>query len=161
MAIETDNTVSLGDLAGLHRVIQENADHRELAELPVRVGTYLDERRFDDLEALFVEEARVRTPGGSVQGRHAIVAQAARNHTETDVTQHLMGSPLVEIEGDRASIRVPALVTFASARDHADVRRTLGEQYSIQAVRTENGWRIQSLETAPAWATGDVPAPAR
>ena len=141
--------------------LRTHADLHELAELAVRVGAYLDERRFDDLGALFVEEASVRTPGGAARGRAAIVAQAARHHTRAEVTQHLMGTPLVELDGDRASIRVPALVTFDSVEDPTTVRRTLGETYRVHAVRTADGWRIETLETTPAWATGDVPAPAR
>ena len=51
-------------------------DRQEITELVYRLGTCLDDGRFDDMRALLVDEATVRTPGGTAAGRDAVVAPA-------------------------------------------------------------------------------------
>jgi hypothetical protein len=60
--------------------IQQLVDHNEITNLVYRLGAYLDDRRFDEMRSLFVKEATVRTPGGTGEGRKALIAQAKRTH---------------------------------------------------------------------------------
>ena len=137
--------------------IHDLADRTEITNLVYRLGACLDDRRFDDMRSLLVDEATVRTPGGTARGREAVIAQARRNHQPDEPTQHVITSPLVELDGDRATVRANLVVNFAAPalRDEslpAPPRKyTLGEIYHFDLVRTSEGWRITSVESTPVW----------
>jgi 3-phenylpropionate/cinnamic acid dioxygenase small subunit len=134
-------------------------DRQDIENLVQRLAACLDDGRFDDMKSLFTVDATARTPGGTAEGRDALIAQAARNHTPDTATQHLLGGLLIELAEDTASVRANALVTFA---DRADGRPelTMGEVYRFSASRTDEGWRLTRVETAPTWRTRGSAAPA-
>ncbi len=133
-------------------------DRRDVEDLVQRLAACLDDGRFDDMASLFTADATARTPGGVAEGRDALVAQAARNHTPDKATQHLIAGVLVDLAEHTAAVRANALVTFA---DRADGRPALmmGEVYRFSARRTEEGWRLTSVQTTPTWRTQGSPAP--
>jgi 3-phenylpropionate/cinnamic acid dioxygenase small subunit len=148
---------TLDDVARLKRQVAELTDHNEITKLVYRLGAILDDRRFDEMHSLLVEAATVRTPGGTAEGREAVIAQARRNHQPDEPTQHVITSPLVEMDGDRAKVRANLVVNFA-APAHGDEslpapprKYTLGETYHFDVVRTSHGWRFSTVETTPVW----------
>jgi 3-phenylpropionate/cinnamic acid dioxygenase small subunit len=134
-------------------------DRRKIEDLVQRLAACLDDGRFDDMRSLFTADATVRTPGGTAEGRDALVAQAARNHTPDKATQHLIGGVLIELAGHTAAVRANALVTFAGRAD-GQPELVMGEVYRFSARRTDDGWRLTSVETAPTWRMQGSPAPA-
>jgi 3-phenylpropionate/cinnamic acid dioxygenase small subunit len=94
--------------------IQQLVDHNEITNLVYRLGAYLDDRRFDEMRSLFVEEATVRTPGGTAEGREALIAQAKRNHQPDEPTQHVITNVLVLLDGDHAKVRANLVVNLAT-----------------------------------------------
>ena len=146
------------------------ADRYEIETLVHRVGLALDEGRFDDLRAIYTDDAVVRTPGGVGEGIDALVAQAARNHLPDDAIQHLITGVLIDLdpEGDRATIRANHVVVFVY-RDPAAVPLTplwsepptaVGAVYRFTARRTAAGWRLTSMVSEPVWASFSVVRPA-
>jgi hypothetical protein len=137
--------------------VRQLVDHHEITDLVYRLGAVLDDRRFDEMRSLLVEEATVRTPGGTAEGREALIAQATRNHHPDEPTQHLITNVLVELAGDRAEVRANLVVNFASPgiRDVAlpapPRKYTLGETYHFDVVRTSEGWRFSRVESRPVW----------
>ncbi len=150
-----------GKAIHLERVsrLESLTDRLELQELVSRLAAALDEHRFDDLGALFLEDATVRTPGGEARGPAALVAQAARNHENYDRLQHLVAGVVVDLDGDRAAVRANLVGVFGRSPENLPAR-VLGGLYRLEAVRTEDGWRFASLEVRPVWFYGDVPVPA-
>ncbi|SDQ76557.1 nuclear transport factor 2 family protein [Thermostaphylospora chromogena] len=151
------------DLQWLRRRVRELTDREEITDLVYRLSVALDEGRFEELKSIFTDDAVAQTPGGLAQGRDALIAQAARNHSSEERIQHLIGNVLIDMDGDRADVRANLLATFASpgtadAQDTArlapEPRLTLGEVYRFQAVRTPHGWRLSRVETTPLWTTG-------
>jgi SnoaL-like domain len=67
--------------------VQELVDRDEITNLVYRLGLFLDDRRFDEMRSLLVDEATVRTPGGTAEGREALIAQARRNHQPDRITR--------------------------------------------------------------------------
>ncbi|MGP4022979.1 nuclear transport factor 2 family protein [Actinomadura sp. 3N407] len=120
-------------------------DRQELTELVGRLGLWLDEKQFDEGRAVFTEDAEVHTPGGVAEGVDALAAQARRHHTVP--TQHFITNPLIDVDGDRATIGANLLVVFA----HEGGPRLLGERYELEAARTEAGWRISRVQARPIW----------
>jgi hypothetical protein len=144
--------------------VRQLLDRTDITNLVHRLGVCLDEGRFDVMADLFVEEATASTPGGTAQGRLALVAQAARNHQPEDRIQHVITNVLVDLDGDRATVRANLVVHFsAPAGEPAlapPLRFTLGEVYRFEAVRTPPGWRLSRVETTPVWMSGTRPQPA-
>jgi len=143
---------------------QRLVDHNEITELVYRLGMCLDEGRFDRMRSLLVEEATARTPGGTANGREAVIAQARRNHRPDQLIQHIITNVLVELNGDQAKVRANLVVHFASAADARvatpapPIRFSLGEVYHFDAQRTAHGWRLSRVETSPIWMSG-TPGP--
>jgi 3-phenylpropionate/cinnamic acid dioxygenase small subunit len=131
-------------------------DRAELAELLARQGEWLDEQRFDEVGTIFTPDAVVRTQGGQSEGLEALAAQARRVHSDFAKTQHLTSGVLIEVDGDRATVRANLVAVFV--RDAATGQPTgvVGERYRFEAIRTPAGWRFSSLEVSPVWRYGDL-----
>lgn len=148
---------ALADVTRLERQVAELTDRNEIINLVFRLGAVLDDRRFDEMRSLLIDAATVRTPGGTAEGRDALIAQARRNHQPDEPTQHVIANPIVELNGDRAKVRANLVVNFAAParRDEslpAPPRKyTLGETYHFEVVRTSEGWRFSGVESRPVW----------
>ncbi|GAA1971046.1 hypothetical protein GCM10009838_32910 [Catenulispora subtropica] len=128
--------------------IQTLADRAEITDLFVKLGRCLDEHRFDELHELFTEDVVGTTPGGTQNGRDALVAQARRNHEDYDRLTHQFTSVLVEVDGDAGSIRAYVTGSFGHEADPRP-ERVLTGLYRNKVVRTTGGWRISELTVEP------------
>ena len=142
--------------------LHDLVDRSDITDLVYRVGVCLDEGRFDEMRSLFVEQATARTPGGTAEGREALIAQAIRNHRPEDRVQHVITNVLVELDGDRAPVRANLVVQMASVANSGEtlappVQFTLGEVYRFDAIRTPAGWRLSGVEATPVWMSGTRP----
>ena len=151
--------MSISESAAITHV-QELLDRQEVSDLVNRLGACLDDGRFDDMRDLFVEEATARTPGGTAEGREALIAQARRNHTPNERVQHIITNLLIDLDGDRGEVRANLVVPFAATASNDQealappVRFALGEIYGFDVVRTSAGWRLSRVETVPVWMFG-------
>jgi hypothetical protein len=142
--------------------LQELQDRAEITDLVHRLGMCLDEARFDELRALLVEHATLRSPGGGVEGIDAIVAQAARIHSAGDGVLHTITNILIDVEGNTATARANLVVSFATplATDRPGqppmVMSIQGQVYHFDLVRLDGGWCISRIETIPVWQSGHL-----
>ena len=116
------------------------------------LGRFLDERDFDALRGLFTSDATVTTPGGTAIGHDELVDQARRRHSLDDGIQHIITNTLIELDGDRASVRANLLVSFARAGAGDPKPFLLGEVYRFELQRVGEGWRITTLRSTPVWS---------
>lgn len=147
-------TPTFDDINRLARQVAELTDRNEITALVYRVGAALDEGRFEDLRSVYTQDATASTPGGSVQGIDALIAQASRNHSPEQRIQHVITNVLIDFDGDRAQVRSNLIVRFASRASLSEPHFTLGEVYSFDAKRTADGWRLTRVETTPVWTVG-------
>ncbi|MFE2431060.1 nuclear transport factor 2 family protein [Streptomyces sp. NPDC059373] len=117
--------------------LQELADRADLATLLARQGLWLDEQRFDDAGTVFTEDATVHTQGGRSQGLQAITAQARRIHADFAAIQHTTSGVLIDLDGDRATVRANLIAAF--------VRDTAAPEPA--AVQVTPFWRPGDLAT--------------
>ncbi len=147
---------------GVDANVQQLVDRSETRDLVYRLAVSLDEGRFDEMRSLLVEEVTARTPGGTAEGREAVIAQASRNHSRDERIQHVTTNVLIELDGDRAHVRANLVVHFAPPADTPEsrlappVQFTLGEVYRFDVVRTSRGWRFSRVETSPVWMSGSL-----
>lgn len=138
-------------IAQIRHEVELLAGRSNITALVHRLGACLDEGDFDRLRSLFVEDVTAKTPGGEATGLDAVVAQATRNHSRDERIQHRITDVLIDLDGDRASVRANLNVTFSG---EPGAQFSLGAVYRFDAVRTPAGWRFARLEVVPVWTSG-------
>ncbi|MFB4267102.1 nuclear transport factor 2 family protein [Nonomuraea sp. GTA35] len=141
-------------------------DRADVTQLIYRLYACMDEGRFAGLSSVFSDDISVRTPGGLATGREAVIAQASRNHSTTERVQHFVHNPLVEVDGDHATVRADVIVTFTpdgtpDGRTAPEPRYTLSERFHYEATRSSEGWRLSRVDGTPVWARGTSPLAAQ
>lgn len=120
---------------------------REIHRALVRFARAMDERDWSALDEILAEDATADLGTGPLAGRAAIVAQMRSFLDECGPTQHLLGNPLIDVDGDRATSRiyvsdlhlgrgVRSHVTFSTLGDYHDRWRRQGGVWRI-AHRTK------------------------
>lgn len=129
--------------------VSDLRDRIEITDLIYHLYACMDEHRFEELDALFTEDATATTPGGTVQGRTLVIAQATRNHKDYDRLHHVITNVLVDLAGDRATVRANLVATFV--RDARQPEFAIGGVCRLRAQRTAQGWRLAGIEITPVW----------
>jgi hypothetical protein len=155
-------------LESLRDHLQQLADRQAITDLVTRLALMLDDKRYDQAPTIFTDDVRVRTAAGSALGPAAAVEHARRNHTVR--TQHAICGVLIDLHGDRSTAHANFINTFVPDSDQPGAqlvigntvqpqsRLMLGERYHFEAVRTDSGWRLSSIEVTRVWSSDAVPA---
>lgn len=97
-----------------------------------------------DYSALSGEDAADVTPAMLVDGWSTSLGAL-------DATQHLVGSVLVDVDGDDAT----ATSQFQAMHTFDGDTWTLGGHYAFRLRRSDVGWRIAAVAMTPTWSRGD------
>jgi ketosteroid isomerase-like protein len=106
----------------------------------IRAAHALDDKDWDAFGALFTEDARYRVHALDLTGRTTIVETLAPLMAPA-ITKHLLGFPIVEVDGDTAQAWSD-MTTSAGPKGSIAVA-TIG-RYHDTLVRTPDGWRLTS-----------------
>lgn len=120
----------------------------------------IDAKDYDALDAVFLPGATVdyRAAGGAVGTWPDMKGWLERALAAFPLTQHLIGLPLVRLDGDRANARTMLFNPMQLARTQGgDKLFFVGCTYVDDLVRTPDGWRIARRVEADFWAK-DPPA---
>ncbi len=123
--------------------IEEISDRLEIQDLLVAYSTAIDNRRFDDLDQVFTEDAYIdyRAMGG-VDGRFPEVkAWLAQVLPNFPAYAHMLGNFDVRVSGDTASSRTLCFNPMVLGGDQGQVL-FCGLWYDDEFVRTADGWRM-------------------
>jgi hypothetical protein len=160
------------DIETLQRQVRMLLDRAEISDLVDRFSRDLDdytleERRFDVawVRSYFTEDASVEYPVGSATGAERIAALIdGRGMAPFQRTQHVTTNYVIDLDGDRASVRFNLIATHVHAED---VRQRLGEPlgahftvgdyYEGETVRTDAGWRFSRQALHVTWTEGRPP----
>jgi hypothetical protein len=120
-------------------------DRLAIQDLIARYAVVVDSRDYDALDDLFTADARIDfTAFGGPDGTPAeIKTFLAANLGTFSRTQHMMGLPLIKLDGERASARTscnnPMVLLDA---DGSTKVWLIGLWYDDSLVRTADGWRF-------------------
>jgi hypothetical protein len=137
-----------------------------IAQAVVAFGLNADAHRWDDLVELFTPDVSVdytALQGGSpsVQKASELVESWKGLLPGFSGTSHLIGFPLVEIEGDHAKAEASFTATHViSETGQPDRLWMIGGRYEMGLVKLNDRWRIADVRLVPAWQFGDRELPA-
>lgn len=145
------------ELAKTRQQLQALLDEREITRGLSRFARILDTKRWDALSEVFAEDLSFDYgAGGEQQGMAALRNNMTRFLDLCGGTQHLIGSVLVDVDGDKAVSRA-----YVQARHQAvgatggPVFDTNGE-YIDRWERRPEGWRIVRRDAVWSALTGDA-----
>lgn len=140
----------------------EAVDHVRIASLLARYARALDDHDWDTVASCFLPTAVFSHPGGAADGAAAIVERARAALTPLTASQHLLGTVVIDLDGDRASA-----TSYFQAQHVREGAPGDGDTYLIAGtyhddlVRTGDGWRIEQRHQTYAWRSGNRAVVAR
>ncbi|MCZ0726643.1 nuclear transport factor 2 family protein [Mycolicibacterium iranicum] len=127
--------------------IEEISDRLEIQQLLIDYSTAIDQRRFDDLDAVFTPDAYIdyRVAGGIDGSFPEVKAWLKEVLPNFPAYYHLVGNADVRIsygpEGDTATSRAICFNPMAMGGDGGQIY-FVGIWYVDEFVRTDQGWRM-------------------
>ena len=124
-----------------------SADHEALRALGQRYARAADERDVDALAALFHPDAVIT----GARGEQPLEAwlETMRAPRAFPQSMHVLGDPLIELDGDTARLDTYAVVYQLGGEGQSDL--TLGIRYLDEAVRAGDGWLIRRRAATTIW----------
>ena len=145
------------ELAETRQQLQALLDEREITRGLSRFARILDTKCWDALSEVFAEDLSFDYgAGGEQQGMAALRSNMTRFLDICGGTQHLIGSVLIDVDGDEAVSRA-----YVQAR-HQAVGATGGAvfdtngEYIDRWERRPEGWRIVRRDAVWSALTGDA-----
>lgn len=159
------------EITALREQVQTLTDRAEITDFINRFARELDERvldprRFDKdwAKSFFTEDAQTTYPVGSFEGLDAVTDGIGSAMSKFVATQHVHANHIVELDGDRATVRWDLLATHVLREDAntqpGDERSrffTVGDYYEGEVVRTADGWRFRRMTLHVVWTKGKPP----
>lgn len=141
--------------------VQEISDRIEIQDLLARYTQAIDQRDWDALDRVFTPDAYIdySAMGGESGGVSEIKDFLARVMPMFESTQHLLGSSVVDIDGDTANARTIChnpMVLRGGDDPHLLV---CGLWYRDKLVRTPAGWRISERVEERSYIKEEPPCP--
>jgi hypothetical protein len=136
---------------------QELSDRQEIVDVITRYTRAIDTRSWDDLDAVFTEDAildysAVGGPAEPLAVARPWVAQGLEGFLRY---QHVIGQVSIELDGDTAS--ATAYFTNPMVAPNPDGTENLvevGGYYHHDLVRTPDGWRSRRMVDETIWMRG-------
>jgi hypothetical protein len=154
------------ELAGLRRQVRVLQDRAEIGDLLDRYTTSmdrLDATGFDDAWArsMFTDDVVLEYPPGTHHGIHGVGHFHAEVMGRFEATWHLSGNHLVDLDGDRADVRMTLTATHVHPPETRGQRGedpfVVGDYFDAEVVRAPAGWRIRWMRLTVVWVSGVPP----
>ena len=141
--------------------LQEISDRIEIQDLLARYTHAIDTRDWNALDRIFTPDARIDYSafGGAAGGLDEIKTFLAESMPMFESFQHLVGSSVVDIDGDTATARTIChnpMVLKGGQDPHLLV---CGLWYRDRLVRTGAGWRIAERVEERSYMKEEPPCP--
>jgi SnoaL-like domain len=153
-AIDADAGTTLRDQ------VQALSDRAEIAQLCDRYVMHLDWDRDNDewLGSVFTDDAHLAFPMGEYQGLGGIAEFQEMGRRNYTASHHISANNYIELDGDRARVRVHLVAVHVGRREEPGRHFDLGGHYDAEAVRTPAGWRFRRFTFSIVWHSGETPA---
>jgi hypothetical protein len=137
--------------------LQTLLDEREILQLVNRYCRALDTKDWLLLDDVFVVDATADLAGPSpLVGIEAIRARIRVALEHLDVSQHLVGTHEVSVDGDLASHRCYLQAQHVRREASGGINYIVGGRYEDRLARTDVGWRIVHRTLVVMWTEGNI-----
>lgn len=138
-------------------------DRLQISELLSRYFAAVDDKCIDMriVKATFASDGKIVRPDGSaLVGWKDIFDGQNKSFARFRATHHVMTDPVIDIEGNEAEMRANLTAMHLWKFNESDPNSltshfVAGLVFSVRALRTSDGWRINELSNRNVWRTGD------
>lgn len=125
----------------------------EIQQLLAAYVFAIDAKDYDALDHIFIPDAEIdyRATGGAAGSYAEIKPWLAKALAHFSYTQHLIGLPLIRLDGNTATARTMLFNPMQLSRPAGDHLFLLGCTYADELVRTAAGWRIAKRVETDFW----------
>jgi hypothetical protein len=136
-----------------HDTLLRELSHRaEISELLARNWRMMDDKDFDNTDALYTDDITLAMPGGRSITGVADVVEATRALNEPyQATQHNGCSMSIELDGDRATVHANVIGVLVGREKEAPPVSVTAVGARVGVVHTERGWRMNRIELTPRY----------
>lgn len=131
------------------------SDRQAIIDVAIAYTWALDEKQFDQLNAVFAADATAELHGVRCEGRDAIIARIERPLSLLDATQHIVGNHQVDVDGDSATHRCYLQSQHVKRGTPGGDNYLIGGVYEDRLARTPDGWRITHRTMTAVWTDGN------
>ncbi|OCC25479.1 DUF4440 domain-containing protein [Croceicoccus estronivorus] len=140
----------------MDQTLQALLDEREITRGLSRFARILDTKSWDDLGDVFAHDLTFDYgTGGEQQGIETLRTLMRSFLDKCGGTQHLLGSILIDVDGDRATSRAYVQARHQRVDDHTGPVVDSNGEYVDQWMRRPEGWRIVRRDSLWATHSGD------
>lgn len=131
------------------------SDENAVRNVIARTAITQDARDWEGHAACYLPDARYTHPKGEIEGAEAIVARSEGALSKLDVSQHLIGTVHVVVDGDSAEST--AYFVAQHVREAAEGGRLyiIAGTYRDTFTRFEGEWRIAHRRQTYSWRDGN------
>lgn len=136
--------------------MSELEDRIAIQDVLARYTVAIDTHAWDDLDVVFTPDATIDyTSSGGIEGRYPEVkAWLAEVLPGFAMTQHLVGLPVITLDGDAAMSRTEFYNPMGQRQPDGSLSLFfVGGSYQDRLVRMPAGWRIAERTEVQAWST--------
>lgn len=131
-------------------------DQVDIWQLTTAYAQALDERDWSALGAVFADDGIMNFAAyGEVKGPEAIAETCASALQRLDLSQHMVGSHRIEVDGDEGRCTCHFLAHAVRADAEGGAVYLIGGTYWDTVKRTEAGWRIVQRDQAITFTDGN------
>lgn len=134
--------------------LQEISDRLEIQDLNYRYADIIDQRRFDELQDVFSDDAWIdySAVGGAVGDKQSTIDFLKKALPAFKCYQHLNANIQITVNGDTATGRVMCFnpQELMLGKDKSQLFM-MGLWYNDEYVRTPKGWRMRRRSEVMSW----------
>ena len=134
------------------QALRQLLDRAEITDLLSRRGRLGDEMRYDEVRDVFADDVVFVSHDGIERARGADTLRdmLAGLTAKYSAFHHAITNTLVELDGDRATVRSNIVATHVLKDDPTKTWVVKGS-YHDEAIRTPNGWRLSRCQPHRIW----------
>lgn len=140
--------------------LDDLVDRAEIVDVLMNYATGIDSRDWPRYRSVFADEIELDfsswsgNPPSTLAGDDW-VAGVRGTLSGFDGTQHMLTNPVVELDGDRATVTL-----YMNAHHYLNIEgehhlHSIGGYYTHRMVRTADGWRSAACKLTVTWEKGD------
>jgi hypothetical protein len=130
-------------------------DIYEIQKILSKYVIAVDSKEFGLFDQCFTEDAEIELANTGVFTKESYKQLCSQALPNLDATQHHLGLPIIEVDGDKASSRCYFVAQHVSNKLAPKPFLIIGGWYNDQFARVKGEWRITRRQGVAVWFDGN------